>query len=137
MDDEFRSTFPTIAALVDGTGEHRLEVTHSISGDDTIVIIKRTSNNRGFGLLWTGNELRGMRSRTFDASLSDSSPSNADFLEELDRRLAVIGASLHCVEGGAGYAQCAFDAAARSNLKKYRPPRPYPAVQTQLREHAF
>lgn len=144
MDDdasEFRVAFPRIAAMVDATGEHRIEVTHSLAdaAGDATVICKRISNSRGWGLTWRGNELIGMRGHRYAADAGDSSPGNAEFLRELERRLAVIGASLQAVEGGAGYMMACDDLAARSSWgrKKHRPMKPEAALRSQLRRSAF
>jgi hypothetical protein len=143
MDDaasEFRAAFPRIAAMVDATGEHRLEVTHSLAdaAGEATVIVKRRDNARGWGLSWRGDELIGMRGHRYVAGASDAWPGNAEFIAELRRRLSIIGASLHAIEGGAGYMMACDDLAARSgSRKKRRAPSPYSEVREQLRARAF
>jgi hypothetical protein len=134
----FRDAFPTIAALIDGTGEHAVQVTHSISGDDTIVVVKRFVNGRGWGMVLRDGVLTGMRNHRYDSAMSDTSPSNAAFLAEFERRLAVIGASAIALQGGAGYLMACDDVSARCGGKKYRRRIvPNRTLAKELAAHAF
>lgn len=120
---EFRDTFPALARLIDASGAHKIEVTRSLSGDDSVVIVKRRDNGRGWGMVWRDGELIGMRGHRYVADKSDCSPSNATYLDEFERRLEVVGATLH--EAG-GY----IDPMHKFAKKK-------PPVVRALAEHAF
>lgn len=141
-EQEFRDAFPSVAALIDSTNSHKIEVTKSLAGNETVVIIKRTDNNRGWGLAWfvDARELRGMRGLVYRADDSEFAPDNAAFVEEMSRRLSVIGVGVGALAGGVSYLQDTDDVFARGNGAKkrnYRRRRPDAALRHELRAKSF
>jgi hypothetical protein len=94
----FEKQFPTIAKMVADSENYRIEITHPLEsigvGAASTVIFKHKSG-RGFGCSWhlDKGQLHGLKSRRFDASESDDSPANAEWIRELERRLSLDGES--------------------------------------------
>jgi hypothetical protein len=141
-EQSFRDTFPALAWLIDSTGQHIVQVTHSLAGSESVVIIKRTDNGRGWGLAWFADarELRGMRGFVYRADDSEFAPDNVAFVEEMSRRLSVIGVGIGALAGGVAYLQEIDDVFARGDGAKkraYRRRRPDAALRRELRKKSF
>jgi hypothetical protein len=141
-EQSFRDAFPTLARLIDSTGSHKIEVTKSLAGSESVVIVKRTDNNRGWGLAWFADarELRGMRGLVYRADDSEFAPDNVAFVEEMSRRLSVIGVGVGALAGGVAYLQDIDDVFARGDAAKkrnYRRRRPDAALRRELRAKSF